>query len=98
VSDNLSRNLKRYNEIAQYNIDDGKKLYYRGARQDNSLIIRKYLAQEKERIVSEMTSANQIKAEKICQERSAFLPKAAANTPNRASDYKQGDLDPDDLD
>lgn len=94
ISADFEHNLQRYNAIAKYNIDYGKKLFKIGTKQVSPGLLNQYLTQEKERVSKEFKSGSYEFAKRECLERSVFLPMAAANTPNRASGYQEGDLDP----
>lgn len=94
LSETFAYNLKRYNEISEYDISKGRRLVSSGTRNVSSSDLKQFLQQEKERTSEEVKTSSPKVAESLCRERSVFLPMAAANSPNRASGYAEGDLDP----
>jgi hypothetical protein len=93
ISD-FQHNLKRYYDIGKYNIEDGKDFIQKGSRRYPSANLKGYENSTIDDLHMKFKKMSKGSLKSECNERTLFLPMAAANTRNRASGYQEGDLDP----
>ena len=90
----LDFRLKRYKEIARYNIDNGERLVNAGTKKVSSGALMGFLNQRITSSTKKLRNMSTHDANIACRYLANSLAVAASQTPNRASGYAEGDLDP----